>query len=67
MLNCRLSDERNLRELVLELCISLELFDKNANVRFHRWVFATGLQKSPAHDLVHSQLFDHIRLHPSRL
>ena len=41
-----------------EIFVSPKIFDRNSNVRFHKCMVATGLQKSPAHDLMHSQLFN---------
>jgi hypothetical protein len=42
-------------KLNFEIYISLKTFDRNSNVRFSKGMVATGLQKSPMHDLVHSQ------------
>jgi hypothetical protein len=45
--------------LGFEVFISLKIFDRNLNVRFYKCMVATGLQESPMHDLMHSQLFNH--------
>jgi len=49
--------ERNPGEPDLEVFISLKIFDRNSQVRFHKSMVATGQQKSPGHDLMHGQLF----------
>jgi hypothetical protein len=47
--------ERNPGELLLRL----QILDRNSNVRFYKQMAAKRLQKSPVHDLMHSQLFNH--------
>jgi hypothetical protein len=49
--------ERNPGEPDLEVFISLKIFDRNSQVRFHKSMVAIGPQKSPGHDLMHGQLF----------
>jgi hypothetical protein len=50
--------ERNPGEPDLEIFISLKIFDRNSQVRFHKSMVAIGPQKSPGHDLRHSQPFN---------
>jgi hypothetical protein len=43
-----------------EVVVSQKSFDRNSQVRFHKCMVATGLQKSLMHGLMHRQLFIHI-------
>jgi hypothetical protein len=45
---------RNLRKLDFEILPSQQILDRNSNVRFHKSMVTTGLQKSSVHDSVHS-------------
>jgi len=51
--------ERNAGKLDSEIFISLKIFDRNSQVRFHQCMAATGRQKSPVHDFMHSQPLNH--------
>lgn len=49
--------ERNPRNVDFEILITFQILDRNTNVCFHKPMIATGLQKSPVHDFMHSQSF----------
>jgi len=44
-------------ELAFEILIPLKIFDRNSNVRFHKFMAATGLQNSPVHGLMHGPAY----------
>ena len=49
--------ERNAGKLDFKIFISLQVFDRNSQVRFHKRMVARGLQKSRVHDPVQSQSY----------
>ena len=49
--------ERDPGKLDFEVFISLQIFDRNSQVRFHKRLIARRLQKSPVHDPVQSQSY----------
>ncbi len=49
---------RDPRKLDFEIFISLQIFDRNSQVSFHKRIVASGLQKSPVHGLMHIQSFN---------
>jgi hypothetical protein len=51
--------ERNPTELDFEILILQQVLDSNSNVCFDEWMVAVGSQKSLAHGLGHSPLFNH--------
>lgn len=50
--------ERNPSKLGFEIFISLKIFERNSQVRFDKRMTPSELEKSPVHDLMHSQLFN---------
>jgi len=55
--------ERIPSKLDLEVFVSLQIFDRNSQVRFHNRMVTRRLQKSPMHDLVHGSAFIKYRRH----
>jgi len=53
-----ISGERNPGDRDFEIFISLKIFDRNSNLRFHKSMVAIGLQKSPMHDAMHGPSFN---------
>jgi len=53
-----MAGERNDSKLNFKIFISLQVFDRNPQVRFHKYMVPRSLQKSSVYGLVHGQAFN---------
>jgi len=54
----KLSGERNPGELDFENFISIKIFDRNSDVRFHKSKVEIGLQKPAVRELLHGSSYN---------